>query len=244
MTARASRWRRTGSSIRSRCSTRQFENADRDFIIHWARTRLDQLQGLVKNTIPKTDDELYEHYRHRRWLPLYVTSEMDEKAARDIESKLTSGLVLTPIYSRFYPHGELAAHIIGYTGSVGKLPTGPINFNEPMWEESEGRAGLEKLFDPQLTGEPGMKKLLFDENGNKLLEEQSQAPSTGRHAGHHAQPQVAAACREDAPQRLSSRRLRRHRRHYRRGACHGLAAVVRPEPFHPRHQRDRIQGAQ
>ncbi len=158
---------------------RQFENADRDFVINWARTRLDSLQSLVKNVTTKTDEELYDHYRHRRWLPLLVTSEMSEKEAREIEPKLTSGLVLAPLYSRFYPQEELAAHIIGYAGSVGKLPTGPINFNEPLWEETEGRAGLEKLFDTQLTGDPGMKKLLFDESGNKLLEEQVKRPRPG-----------------------------------------------------------------
>ena len=66
---------------------RQFENADRDFVINWARTRLDSLQGLVKNVAPKTDDELYDHYRHRRWLPLLVTGQIGEKEARDIESE-------------------------------------------------------------------------------------------------------------------------------------------------------------
>ena len=158
---------------------RQFEEADRSFVVNWARARLDALQLLVKNQIPKTDDELYDHYRHRRWLPLLVSGQIGEKTARDIESKLTSGLALHPIYSRFFPEGELAAHIIGYTGSVGKLPTGPINFNEPLWEESEGRAGLEKIFNTQLTGEPGMKRLLFDESGNKLLEEQVKRPRPG-----------------------------------------------------------------
>jgi penicillin-binding protein 2 len=158
---------------------RQFESADRDFVINWARTRLDALQPLVTNPIPRTDDELYDHYRHRRWLPLLVTGQIEEKEARELEPKLSSGLVLNPLYRRVYPEGELAAHLIGYTGSVGKLPTGPINFNEPLWEESEGRAGFEKLFNEQLTGEPGMKKLLFDENGNKLLEEQVKRPRPG-----------------------------------------------------------------
>ncbi len=158
---------------------RQFENADRDFVVNWARARLDALQALVKNQIPKSDDELYDHYRHRRWLPLLVTGQLGEKAARDMESKLTSGLVLHPVYSRLYPNGELAAHIVGYSGSVGKLPTGPINFNEPLWEESEGRSGLEKIFNTQLTGDPGMKRLLFDESGNKLLEEQVKRPRPG-----------------------------------------------------------------
>lgn len=158
---------------------RQFENADRDFVINWARTRLDSLQLQVKNQLPKTDDEIYDHYRHRRWLPLLVTGQIGEKEALEMEPKLTAGLILHPIYKRSYPHGEVAAHIIGYSGSVGKLPTGPINFNEPLWEESEGRAGLEKLFDKELTGEPGMKRLLFDENGNKLLEEQVKRPRPG-----------------------------------------------------------------
>jgi penicillin-binding protein 2 len=158
---------------------RQFEQADREFVVGWARARLATLPPLVKSAIPKTDDELYDHYRHRRWLPLLVSGQIDGKEAQQIEPKLESGLLLFPVYRRFYPEGELAAHVIGYTGSVGKLPTGPINFNEPMFEESEGRAGFEKLFDAELAGQPGIKRLQFDENGNKLLEEQVARPKVG-----------------------------------------------------------------
>lgn len=158
---------------------RQFENADRDFVISWARTRLDAVQVLLKTVVSKTDDEIFDHYRHRRWLPLLVSGHLDQQQANEIESKLGSGLILHPIYRRSYPEGELAAHIIGYSGSVGKLPSGPINFNEPLWEESEGRAGLEKIYDKELTGEAGMKRLLFDESGNKLLEEQVKRPRPG-----------------------------------------------------------------
>jgi len=158
---------------------KQFETTDPEFIVRWGRTRLDALQKLIKSPISKTDDELSDHYRNRRWLPLLVSGQIEEKEARALETKLPSGLILHPVYRRYYPYGELACHVIGYSGSVGKLPTGPINFNEPMWEESEGRAGLEKLYDSQLTGEPGMKRLLFDENGNKLLEEQVSRPRPG-----------------------------------------------------------------
>ena len=157
----------------------QFENADRAFVINWARTRMVALQLLVKNQLPKTEEEVYDHYRNRRWLPLLITGQIADKEAHLIQPKLSSGLILHPIYKRIYPEGETAAHIIGYSGSVGKLPTGPINFNEPLWEESEGRSGLEKIFNTQLTGEPGMKRLLFDENGNKLLEEQIKRPRPG-----------------------------------------------------------------
>ena len=157
----------------------QFQDVDRAYIVSWARERMRRLAGLVKLPYEKTDEELYSHYKDRRWLPLYVSAQIREKEAKALESKLGSGLVLYPVYRRVYPENGLAAHILGYAGSVGKLPTGPINFNEPLWEESEGRAGFEKLFDRQLTGEPGMKRLLFDEKGNKLLEEQVKRPRPG-----------------------------------------------------------------
>ncbi len=157
----------------------QFQDVNRSYVIEWARTRMEKLKGVIEITYPKTDDELYDHYRHRRWLPLYLTRMLSEVEAKKIESKLPAGLILAPVYRRVYPHKGLAAHIIGYSGSVGKLPTGPINFNEPLWEESEGRAGFEKLFDAELTGVDGMKRLLFDESGNKLLEEQVKRPRPG-----------------------------------------------------------------
>ena len=157
----------------------QFQDVDRQYVVDWARARMNRLDGLVKIPYEKTDEELYDHYRHRRWLPLYVSGQMSAKEAKLIESKLVSGLTLYPVYRRWYPEGSLAAHVIGYSGSVGKLPTGPINFNEPLWEESEGRARLEKIFDKQLRGEDGMKRLLFDEKGNKLLEDQVKRPRPG-----------------------------------------------------------------
>ena len=163
----------------------QFQDVDRDYVVKWARTRLARIEGKVKGYSAKTDDELYEHYRHRRWMPLYVSGQLKSGEANKIEpmlgseSKPGSGLVLQPVYRRIYPNDSLAAHIIGYSGIVGKLPTGPINYNEPLWEESEGRAGLEKIFDRELTGVPGMKRLLFDEKGNKLLEEQVKRPRPG-----------------------------------------------------------------
>ena len=157
----------------------QFENADREYIVEWGRVRLDHLEQIVANPISRSDEELADHYRHRRWLPLYVSGHLDEGQAREVQEKLINGLVLQPVYRRHYPQGGIAPHVVGYTGRVDRLPTGPINFNEPLWEESEGRSGLESLLDRELTGEEGMKGLLFDEHGNKLLEEQVKRPRAG-----------------------------------------------------------------
>lgn len=157
----------------------QFEKADKAFVIEWGRARIAKAKTLVKEVKEPTDEELWNHYRDRRWLPLLITSHLGEKEKTAIEPALAKGLILHPVYQRYYPGGNLAAHIIGYTGSVGKLPTGPINFNEPMWEDAEGRAGLELLCNQQLTGQPGMKKLLYDEHGRKFPEEQPKRPRPG-----------------------------------------------------------------
>ncbi len=157
----------------------QFEREDRDLILAWAKKRLEAAEALVEGLHLPTDDEVFSHYRHRRWLPLYLSSHLDEEEHGRLVTQLPRGLILQPVYERYYPEKTLAAHIIGYTGSVGPLETGPINQNEPMFEEIEGRSGFEKFYDNELTGRPGTKRLIFDENGNKLLEEQTRRPRPG-----------------------------------------------------------------
>ncbi len=185
---------------------RQFEKADRAFVINWARGHLATAKALYPTVLEPTDDELWNHYDQRRWLPLLISTHIGEKEKKRIESGLSSGLILHPVYQRYYPEGELAAHIIGYTGSVGKLPTGPINFNEPMWEESEGRAGLELIYNDKLTGQPGMKKLLYDEQGREILKDQVKRPRPGGALvttlnlewQRHAEKVLADKCRRGA----------------------------------------------
>lgn len=157
----------------------QFESVDRQFVLAWAHERLAAAQLLIEGMLIPDDDKLYEHYRHRRWLPYYLSSLISPEERDEMEPKLTGGLILHPVYARVYPEKEVAAHIVGYSGSVGRLPTGPINFNEPLWEMSEGRSGLEKLFDKELQGQPGAKRMDFDSDGRALLNEQTEQPVPG-----------------------------------------------------------------
>jgi penicillin-binding protein 2 len=151
----------------------QFENADQSFVVDWARKRLAELRVIFPKCAEKSDEELWAHYRHRRWLPLYLSGFQNRSQATELAKKLgqRKDLVLYPVYARHYPEDSLAAHIVGYTGSVGKLPTGPINFNEPLWELTEGRSGLEMLYNKNLAGTPGMKRLLYNNEGVQLADE-------------------------------------------------------------------------
>lgn len=157
----------------------QFETEDREAIVAWGRERVEMAKELHDRIREPDDETLFRHYRHRRWLPLYVSSTIQQDAAEAMRPQLTRGLELVPVYERYYPQKEMAAHVIGYTGQSGRLPTGPISPNEPLWERTEGRAGFEKLYDETLTGTPAKLRLIFDENGRMLLREQRGQPRSG-----------------------------------------------------------------
>ena len=159
----------------------QFENATQDYVVAWARKRMAELKILLPKCWDKSDAELWAHYKDRRWLPLYLSGFLAGSDASQLSQKMgkRDDLILVPVYSRFYPGGSLASHVIGYTGSAGKLPTGPINFNDPLWEPTEGKAGLELLYERQLAGTPGMKRMLYNNDGVKLLEETVRRPIAG-----------------------------------------------------------------
>ncbi|MEG0025006.1 MAG: penicillin-binding transpeptidase domain-containing protein [Akkermansia sp.] len=157
------------------------ESEDKAGIIAFARNALVQAHKLVDQTWVFTDEMLLNHFRHRRWLPLPITNVIRADEAKKIKSKVEAipGLTLLPIYIRYYPEGKTAAHIPGYVGSKGKLPTGPINHMDPLWEQTEGRSGLEQQFNAPLTGKPGVWRLMFDEEGNKVLDELQTKPKPG-----------------------------------------------------------------
>ena len=159
----------------------QLKNDTDEEIIALGRRVMAEYEKLGIEVIPKKDSELISHYRHRRWLPLPIGPVLRKHELTPIEAQLKAieHSTLMPRYIRYYPAGETAGHIIGYTGTKAKLPTGPINYHDPLFEKQEGRAGLERVFDRQLVGRPGVWRLMFNEDGVKILDELQQHPRPG-----------------------------------------------------------------
>lgn len=159
----------------------QLKNDTDEEIIALGRRVMAEYEKLGIALIPKKDSELISHYRHRRWLPLPIGPVLRKHEVTPIEAQLKAieHSTLMPRYIRYYPAGETAGHIIGYTGTKAKLPTGPINYHDPLFEKQEGRAGLESVFDRQLVGRPGVWRLMFNEEGVKILDELQQHPRPG-----------------------------------------------------------------
>lgn len=159
----------------------QLEDESDAHILSIAREVIAAYEKLGLAVYEKTDEQLLDHYRNRRWLPLPVAPTVRAGEIRKIRKELEAlpyGYLM-PLYIRNYPNRESACHILGYTGAQAKLPTGPINHNDPIFQRQEGRSGLEQRFNKQLTGRPGIWRLMFDESGRKILDELQTRPKPG-----------------------------------------------------------------
>lgn len=157
----------------------ELATTDESKILTWARERIDLAKKLTKGDWSISDKKILSHYTHRRWLPLQLPPLLDAKELKKLKPKLISGLAPQPIYMRNYPKGRSAAHIIGYVRSTGKLPDGPINYGDPLWENTYGVEGLEKAFDNDLVGKSGMRKTVIDSDGSILQDELIEPPTIG-----------------------------------------------------------------
>lgn len=160
--------------------------ASDDKILSFARETIGSANQALGKAWVVPQDRILSHYKNRRWLPLVfsATDGINEEITPEMEKKLEpllgSSLVLQGSYMRTYPQNERASHIIGYTGKSRPLPLGPIVDGDQIFEEMEGRADIEKAFDSDLKGQPGIVNVLFAPDGKRLAEDVRRYPVPGR----------------------------------------------------------------
>ncbi|HBM77876.1 MAG TPA: hypothetical protein DD438_07175 [Verrucomicrobiales bacterium] len=157
-----------------------FSDPSDEDILNWAKKRLSHASKIAEKKYVISDEDLLSHYKDRRWLPLiFGASPVPPEKEKALKRQLMSGLIMHPVYLRYYRGGDSAAHVIGYVRSKGKLPTGPIVHGDLLFEDTRGDAGLERTMDEDLTGRAGERKLIFDSNGRKLRDELTERPGIG-----------------------------------------------------------------
>lgn len=148
-------------------------------VISFARQQITYAKGMLGRPITVSDQAILNHYRNRGLLPLTLLEDLQSEELAAARRGLTPSLVLEQVYARFYPNGELASHIIGYTGKEAPLSTRPIENKDLIFPESQGREGIEQTFDFQLKGQPGSLHLTYDAEGRKTSERIAQPPVPG-----------------------------------------------------------------
>jgi len=148
-------------------------------VIAFARQQITFARGLLQRNISVSDRAILNHYHNRGLLPLILLEDLQPEELAMAQQGLTSALVLQEVYARFYPNGELASHMIGYTGKEAPLSIRPIENNDLIFSESQGREGIEQTFDYQLKGQPGSLHITYDADGKKTSERIAQPPIPG-----------------------------------------------------------------
>jgi cell division protein FtsI (penicillin-binding protein 3) len=79
---------------------------------------------------------------------VYLKRRINPDLAKQVEALDLQGVDLTTEYRRFYPSGEVMAHILGFTGI-----------------DDQGQEGLELTYDDWLSGTSGSKRVIKDGRG-------------------------------------------------------------------------------
>lgn len=148
-------------------------------ILSFARRQIALASSTINRDIRVSDAAILNHYKNRGVLPLDIALDLLPQEMNAFTKAAPPNQVLRQTYVRFYPNGPLAAHIIGYTGPRAPLSQRPIENNDLIFPESEGREGLEQIFDKELRGTPGLLQITFDAEGNKSSERIARQPVPG-----------------------------------------------------------------
>ena len=79
---------------------------------------------------------------------------------------------------RYYPHGTLAAHLVGYVGAIteDELEARQNSEKEYVFTDEIGKTGIELSFENELRGTPGYREAILDANSN-IIGERNRVPA-------------------------------------------------------------------
>ena len=121
-----------------------------------------QLVKKLKISNKKITELLAGKYQHREFI--YLKRHVSPDMAKTIMAMGIQGVSLQREYRRYYPAGEVASHIIGFTNV-----------------DDKGQEGIELAYDQWLRGQGGKKRVLKDRLGRVVENiENIRAPSPGK----------------------------------------------------------------
>jgi len=103
-------------------------------------------------TTERQMDARFNASRHFAWVARKVTPDIANRI-RELNLK---GVYFQKEFKRFYPNGDLAAHVLGYVGT-----------------DDDGLGGLERKFDDELHGTPGHELTAIDAKRHVLGSDES-----------------------------------------------------------------------
>lgn len=121
------------------------------------------------------EDVLRNRLKEQKGKPRFVPVRLIEDMSWEMMGKLEvnrlnlPGVIVDVVPRRYYPHGKLAAHILGYLGEIaeGELKQGTFQGYRPG--DLIGRFGVEQRLETYLRGRDGGRQVEVDAAGRELM---------------------------------------------------------------------------
>ncbi|MDP1604526.1 MAG: penicillin-binding protein 2 [Legionella sp.] len=143
---------------------------------------LSKLQILLPSI---TDDDI-ESFKHARSqnrsfvpIPLKLKLTQEEVATFASNQYQFTGVSIKARLMRFYPLGEVTAHLLGYVGRINIQELQQVNSTNYRATNFIGKAGIEKFYEDLLHGQVGYQQVETDVSGRTLRVVNKQNPVSG-----------------------------------------------------------------
>jgi penicillin-binding protein 2 len=105
--------------------------------------------------------------QRRRFEPIRLQTHLDDELIARIEENRVRlpGVYVQMEPERFYPHGELASHILGYIGEISEDDLSRLRETGYSVGDVVGKKGIERTYDQVLRGENGGVQVEVDATG-------------------------------------------------------------------------------
>jgi penicillin-binding protein 2 len=126
-------------------------------IVRWMRSRLNEVQQAVGITVDISDEDLLAEYHTQRYQPFMVQENVTPYQADRVQAAglLGKGFGFQTAPLRNYPRGTELAHALGYLSRAQQRNRGKYLSGDVVYDRYKGAAGLEQVFNQELTGKDG-----------------------------------------------------------------------------------------
>ncbi len=141
-------------------------------------TGLAELVTLSESEIERFKEQLLVRRSFQR-ISLRSRLNEDEVARLAVNRHRFPGMDINARLSRYYPHGEAAAHVVGYVGRINQRELTVIDEGNYRGTSHIGKTGLEKYYEAELHGQVGSQKVEVNAQGRVLRVLEKNAPVSG-----------------------------------------------------------------
>ncbi len=143
---------------------------------------LSRLAALTHSSLPRLRKTMHEQLLLAASAPVTLRRDVGDYLVYYLQENQTRfpGVTVERVFVRRYPHGTLAAHILGNVGEISEEQLKEARFRGLQPGDEIGQEGVEDTYDRFLRGRPGIERIQVDALGqptrNGRLVSQPPAP--------------------------------------------------------------------